>query len=101
MARYSLDDCVYICMRSGQWWNFWDLKKEFEKKGYYFGEPSISASIRNLRKGPARKKYNLPKFGEVIEKRKISGSKGFGSIENNWNQEYIAFQEQQAQELNA
>ncbi len=25
----------------------------------------------------------------------------FGSIENNWNQEYIAFQEQQAQELNA
>jgi len=25
----------------------------------------------------------------------------FGSIENNWNQEYISFQEQQAQELNA
>ena len=25
----------------------------------------------------------------------------FGSIENNWDQEYIAFQEQQAQELNA
>ena len=25
----------------------------------------------------------------------------FGSIENNWGQEYIAFQEQQAQELNA
>lgn len=85
--KLSLDDCVYLCMRSGQWWNFWDLKKEFETKGYYFGEPSISASIRNLRKGPAREKYNLPKFGEVIEKRKISGSKGFEYRLINYNKE--------------
>ena len=63
-------------MSNGEWWTFWDLRKAFMDKGYYYGEPSISASIRNLGKEHARDKYGLPKYGEVIERRKICGGKG-------------------------
>ena len=48
-----------------------------EKTGKFYGEPTISASIRNLRKEPAREKYNLNWHGEVVEKRKRSTGKGF------------------------
>tara|TARA_R110000787_G_scaffold1477_3_gene6066 strand:- start:197 stop:463 length:267 start_codon:yes stop_codon:yes gene_type:complete len=77
MPKLTLDDLVFALMSNGDWWTFWDLRKEFERKGYYFGEPSISAAIRNLRKEYARSKYGLSTHGEVIEKRKQLNRKGF------------------------
>ena len=78
MPKLTLDDCVFICMRKGQWWTFWTLQETIKNKtGVFYGEPTISASIRNLRKEPARVKYNLISTGEVVEKRKQFNGNGF------------------------
>jgi transposase len=78
MPKLTLNDCVYLCMRDNGWWTFWKLQQKIkDKTGVFYGEPSISAAIRDLRKEPQRKKYNLANFGEVVEKRKIFNSKGF------------------------
>lgn len=70
MTKLTLDDCVYLCMRNGEWWTFWSLQQAIKNKiDVFYGEPSISASIRNLRKEPARVKYNLPKTDEVVIRR--------------------------------
>lgn len=78
MGKLTLDDCVFLCMRNGEYWTFWDLQKTIkEKTGTFYGEPTISAAIRNLRKDYARSKYNLPRTGEVVEKKRIAYSKGW------------------------
>lgn len=78
MSKLTLDDCVYFCMRDGRYWTFWELQDAIKQKtGQFYGEPSISASIRNLRKDPARLKYKLPAFGEVIEKKRRTSGKGY------------------------
>jgi hypothetical protein len=65
-------------MRNGEWWTFWDLQKTIQSKtDVFYGEPTISAAIRNMRKDYAREKYDLPIFGEVVEKKKLWNSKGF------------------------
>tara|TARA_R110000803_G_scaffold176417_1_gene238878 strand:- start:3004 stop:3282 length:279 start_codon:yes stop_codon:yes gene_type:complete len=74
----SLDDYVYMCMSNGEWWTFWKLQRSIEhntKK--FYGEPTISAAIRNLRKEHNRIKYNLPFAGEVVQKKKLFNSKGY------------------------
>lgn len=76
--KYSLDDCVYLCMRDRRWWTFWDLEKViYQKTGQFYGQPSISASIRNLRKDWARSKYSLPQFGEVVETKRCDTGRGY------------------------
>ena len=75
----SLDDCVYLCMSDGSnsYWTFWELQSVIkEKTGTFYGEPSISAAIRNLRKPDRRVKYNLPPYGEVIQRKRRTTSKG-------------------------
>lgn len=47
------------------------------KTGTMYGEPSISAAIRNQRKFDRRLKFGLPPFGEVIEKRWRPTGKGY------------------------
>ena len=65
-------------MKNGDWWTFWTLQSTIkDRTGRFFGEPTISASIRNLRKDYAREKYKLNPYGEVIEKRRIEGRKGY------------------------
>ena len=76
--KLSINDCVFLCMRNGNWWTFWTLQKVIqERTGKFFGEPSISAAIRELRKTPSREKYNLPNTGEIVDKRRIHGGKGY------------------------
>lgn len=77
--KYTLDESVFICLKNGQWWTFWDLQKVIkDNTDNYFGEPSISASIRNMRKNDRREKFGLKKYGEVIQRRRIgNGSKGY------------------------
>jgi len=76
--KLTLDDCIYICMKNGNWWTFWELQQSIKKNtGNFYGEPTISAAIRNMRKDYAREKYKLPSFGEVIEKKRLWNSKGW------------------------
>lgn len=78
MKLKTLDDFVWKCMSDGRYWTFWDLRDSIKKNtGNYYGEPTISAAIRNLRKEPARVKYNLPMTGEVVVKKRITGGKGY------------------------
>ena len=76
--KLTLDDCVYLCMQDGKWWTFWTIQQKIKAKiGIYYGEPSISAAIRDLRKEPQREKYNLEPTGEVVIKRRMFKSKGY------------------------
>lgn len=76
--KLTLDDCVYLCMKDGKWWTFWKLQQKIkDKTGNFFGEPSISAAIRDLRKEPQRVKYDLPLYGEIVEKKRMFNSKGY------------------------
>jgi len=77
--KYTLDESVYTCLKNGEWWTFWDLQKVIkDNTNKYFGEPSISASIRNMRKDDRREKFGLTKYGEVIQRRRIgNGYKGY------------------------
>ena len=78
MSKLTLDDCVYLCMRDGNYWTFWELQETIKNKtGKFFGEPTISASIRNLRKDYDREKYNLPLLDEVVIKKRRSSGKGY------------------------
>ena len=78
MNKITLDDCVYLCMRDGKWWTFWELQSTIkEKAGKFYGEPTISASIRNMRKDYCREKYGLPRSDEVIFKKRIPNGKGW------------------------
>lgn len=78
MSLSSLDDYVHQCMSNGKFWTFWELRDCIQKNtGIYYGEPTISAAIRNLRKEPARKKYNLCLVDEVVVKKRITGKKGY------------------------
>ena len=78
MKKLSINDCVYKCMQDGRWWTFWELQKTIkEKANKFYGEPSISAAIRDLRKDPFRIKYGLPRTGEVVDRKRIDGGKGY------------------------
>jgi len=74
----TLDDRVFLIMNKGGWWTFWELRKIMgEHYGKWYGEPTISASIRNLRKEPARLKYRLSKYDEVVFKKRIENGRGY------------------------
>lgn len=76
----DLNLCVYKCMESGHWWTFWDLQSEIKRvTGKFFGEPTISAAIRNMRKMECRERFGLPldMNVEVIERKRITGSRGY------------------------
>jgi len=91
--KYTVDDCVFMTLRSGNlknnWLMFHEIQQkivnayagwfgeEYARKKRFYGEPTISACIRNMRKDKCRDAYELPKYGEVIEKRKRHNSKGY------------------------
>ena len=79
--KFTLDECVYICMHKGdRWWTYWDLQQLIkEKTGVFYGEPSISASIRNLRKADRREKFGIDRDlnFDPCPKRRIVGGKGY------------------------
>lgn len=76
MPKYTLNDCVYLCMKDGNWWTYWTLQKVIkERTGTFYGEPSISAAIRNLRKDKQKEKYRLP--DDAVIREKITNQKGY------------------------
>ena len=32
MSKLTLDDCVYLCMRDGNYWTFWELQETIKNK---------------------------------------------------------------------
>jgi len=74
----SLNDCIYLCLRNGGFWTFWELQETIkEKTGKFYGEPTISAGIRNMRKDYCRSKYSLKPYGEIIKKKRLDTGKGY------------------------
>ena len=77
----TLDDCVVMTLASdGQYWTFWNIQAKIEATwGKFYGEPTISAALRNLRKDHARARYGFPLSMdvEVVEKRLRSKGKGY------------------------
>ena len=81
-SKLTLDDCVFLILRNanlrGEWMNFWTISERIlNTVNRKYGEPTISASIRNMRKDHCREAYELPKYGEVIKKRRMFNSKGY------------------------
>jgi len=76
--RRGLDHYVMRCLSDFQPWTFWKIQKMIkEKTGKFYGEPSISAAIRNIRKPYMRSKYGLPMEGEVVDRERIPNGKGY------------------------
>ena len=74
----SITDFVYLCMGDEKWWTFWELQSHIENMtGRFYGEPSLSAAIRDLRKDRFRRRYGLPLVGEVVVKQRIPYKKGY------------------------
>ena len=79
--KLSITDAVYLCLRKGNYMTFWEIQKMIkENTGKFFGEPSISAAIRDLRNDGPRAKYELHPYNEVVEKRRRVGSKAYEYI---------------------
>ena len=81
-GKLTLDDCVFFTLRNAnrnkKWLTFWNIQQIIkEQTGKFYGEATISASIRNMRKDYCRELYELPIYGEVIEKRRMFNSKGY------------------------
>jgi len=78
MTKPTRNDLVFSVMSNFKPWTFWAIQQEIASNyGQFYGEPSISAAIRDIRKPEARKKYNLPHSGEVVVKEKISSGRGY------------------------
>ena len=78
IPKLSLTDEIFLCMRDGNYWTFWGLQKFIkDKTGVFYGEPTISAKIRDLRKDRFRGKYGLPMVGETVFRRRRYQGKGY------------------------
>lgn len=76
--KLSITDSVYLCLRKGRYMTFWEIQQMINQNtGKFFGEPSISAAIRDLRNEGPRSKYELHPYKEVVEKRRRKGSKAY------------------------
>jgi len=90
MKKLTAEACVLKCLSDFQPWAFWELQQEIHNgTGQFFGEPTISAAIRRLRRLDSRKKYDLPLTKEIIEREKIFNSTGFKyrlntNVMNHW-----------------
>lgn len=94
MQKYTLTDCVFLTLQNAfikqKWVTFQDIQdaiqkayresgysEEYVRKNRFYGTPTISASIRRIRHEDMRESYELPPTGEVVKKRRRSGSKGY------------------------
>lgn len=67
-------------MRNGKKWTYWQLQETIkEKANKFYSENSIGAAVRDLRKMPERKKYNLNTnmAFNTVKKEAITGGKGY------------------------
>lgn len=56
----NIRDFVFLCMRHGEWWTFWELQDSIKRHtNIFYNENSISAAIRDLRKLKYRQRYGI------------------------------------------
>ena len=73
--KTTLTRALVTLMSNGKPWTFWGLQEAINNRfDEFYGEPTISAGIRELRRIGKRKKYGLPMTGEVISKERIPQS---------------------------
>ena len=73
----TLNDAVFSCMFDFKPWTFWELQEEIKNRhGRFYGEPTISAANRNLRKDDCRERYNLPRSGKVFLMEPLVNGRG-------------------------
>jgi hypothetical protein len=79
LSRYrTVEERVFYFMRNFEPWTFWDLQSSIRSTfGEFYGEPTISAAIRELRRSSSRKKFDFPSDGEVVEKERLQEGKGY------------------------
>ena len=71
LDQLTLDDCVFLTLRKGRFMMFHEIQEVIKNTTRkFYGLPTISASIRNMRKDYARNQYELHPYKEVIEKRR-------------------------------
>lgn len=59
----TVSERVFWLMLDFDWWTFWKLQEAIQKRwGRFYGEPTISAAIREIRKSHFRKKWQIPDF---------------------------------------
>ena len=76
--KLTLNDCVYLCLSEGGYWTFWKIQETIlAKQETLYGEPSISAALRHLRKAEGRHRYGLPSYGPIVEMRKRQTGRGY------------------------
>jgi hypothetical protein len=70
--KTTLTRALVTLMSNGKPWTFWGLQEAINNRfDEFYGEPTISAGIRELRRVGNRRKYGLPMTGEVISKERI------------------------------
>ena len=95
MNKYTVDDCVFIVLHKAYLKNEWRMFHEIQqsilnayaktygenyaRKRRFYGENTIAACVRNMRKLRCRESYNLPldMNTEVVIKRKRINSRGW------------------------
>jgi|TARA_R110000782_G_scaffold14975_1_gene44186 hypothetical protein len=81
MMKVTLTSAIVNVMSDNKPWTFWSLQDEINRRfDVFYGEPSISAGIRMLRRYGIRKKYNLPEKGEIVFKERIPSRRGYQYI---------------------
>lgn len=70
--KIGIISAIATVMSDGKPWSFWTLQDAIKQRfDLYYGEPSISAGIRALRRRENRKRYGLPLAGEIIIKNRL------------------------------
>ena len=78
--KFDLNWCVHKCLSDGRWWTFWEIQDEIKQRtGKFYGEATISAAIRNMRKIDCRERFGFPTdmSVEVIFKKRRTEGKGY------------------------
>jgi hypothetical protein len=78
MTKHSLTDYLFLVMKDGEYFTFWQLQEIINSRfNIFYGEPTISAGLRKLRNPDTRIDLGLPLWGEVVLKRKRKSGKGY------------------------
>ena len=76
----SVSEKVFWLMLDYRWWTFWQLQEAIKDHfgGKFYGEPTISAAIREIRKKDFRMNHGIPnKIPDPVLKRSLSNGSGY------------------------
>tara|TARA_Y100001972_G_C7554901_1_gene278832 strand:+ start:399 stop:788 length:390 start_codon:yes stop_codon:yes gene_type:complete len=79
MKKVTIHEALFFFLKNGNKYTFWELRSRIlEEYGQSYGEPSISAALRDFRKNQYRIKFDLPSFDfDPVIKKKRKGGRGY------------------------